>query len=577
MAAVIESPILLIALPLAAAFFALAGKLLRIELAASIAAIILLAASAVPLALTARAVLDGTPVQAYLGGWAPPLGITMRLDTIAWIGSSLITLISTLVSIASLSTRSYRATYFFFLSLMVSGMQIVTLTADIFTMFVGFEIIAISAYVLIAFDQSDAGLLASLKYLLLSSVGILFFLVGVYLVYRDIGSLSLDAISRAVRGTGLGDSRSMHLAVAALCVGIGVRTAFVPFHTWLPEAHAYAPHPVSALLSGVLIKVSLFAMMRILWVFGAGYLFEVLLWIGAGTALLAVIWALAQHDIKRLLAYHSISQMGYILAAFGAASIASVSGAFAHAIAHAVFKSLLFLAAGEAIRVTGTRDLYRMRGLARRAPLLSGGLLVGALSIAAVPPFVGFASKQIVTATLSGTAAYVMLWVTSAGTVASFIKVGWAALRGQGEEAVEVAAAEVVTADRVQERAWSGVPARVSIVALAGLCLAAGLLSAPVGTQLARALATGGPSAEPGVAQASATAIDSARKIFSSGKLLATLPVLAAGALIYAGAVSALGRRVAARIAALRPQIGTVLLFFVAGLLVFAAVAMLTP
>ncbi|MFW6313867.1 MAG: complex I subunit 5 family protein, partial [Spirochaetota bacterium] len=382
--------VLLVLLPLAGSFLALAGKLTTRHTLFSILAALPFAGMALVLVLTAPAVFSGVELTHNLGDWPEPIGIALHLNGLAWVSSVLVVLIAIVVALASFSDSRYRTHYFFFLQLLVAGMEIVVLTGDLFTMFVGFEIIAIAAYVLIAFDQTDEGLLASLKYLLLSSVGILFFLFGIFLIYRDFGSLALRDIAANAASGELFESRSIHFAVAALCVGIGVRTAFIPFHTWLPEAHAYAPHPVSAMLSGALIKVSLFAMVRILVVFSADYLSELLVWIGASTALLAVIWALAQSDAKRLLAYHSISQMGYVLAAVGAVSAISLTSAFSHALHHAIFKSLLFIVAGAAIHMTGSRDVYEMDPIGRRAPILALCFIAGALSISGVPPFNGF-------------------------------------------------------------------------------------------------------------------------------------------------------------------------------------------
>lgn len=568
-----SSPALLVAIPLLGALLALIGKLTHRELAGSVAAVALMPAAAFPLAAQARTVLAGSTIVSNLGGWEESVGIALRVDSVAWLSSSLVVLIASIISLAAIGDSKYRANFFFFLSLLLSGMQIVTTTADIFTMFVGFEIIAIAAYVLIAYEKSDAGLVASLKYLILSSVGILFFLFGIFLVYRDFGTLSLTIIRSRVETGSLDETQPIHLAVAALCVGIGVRTAFVPFHTWLPEAHAYAPHPVSAILSGVLIKVSLFAMLRIVSVLNAGYLLDLLLWIGAGTALAAVVWALCQSDIKRLLAFHSISQMGYILAAFGAAQAGSVGAVFAHSFAHALFKSLLFLAAGTAIEVCGTRDLYRMRGLSRRAPLVSIGLLVGALSIAAIPPFNGFASKQLATGTVPSGLASTLLLLTSVGTVASFIKVGRlvfvppAAITATAADGSE-SRVEVQDSGRADSPWLTG----IALLGFSVLCLATGVFGNSLSDRLFRALTMGSTFSQTSGFPAIAAATET-KNAFSATKLIETIWVTGLGVGLYLLATSPLGRRVTHTIAGFRPGLSTVLLFFVAGLALFVLVA----
>ena len=596
-----NSVVLLVVLPFAGALVALVGKVTHAERVTSVLAALCLAAMVVPLVLTFPAVWENpgpgsvgvhsvtTAVQAagdtpgpglvyQLGGWPEPYGIALYLDGLAWLSSALVVVISTLVALASFSSRAYRAHYFFFLLLLVAGMEIVVLTGDIFTMFVAFEIVAIAAYVLIAFDRTDEGLLASLKYLLLSSVGILFFLFGVFLIYRDFGSLSLAVIrDQIAAGTDFTETTSIHLAVAALCVGIGVRTAFIPFHTWLPEAHAYAPHPVSAILSGVLIKVSFLAMIRLIATFRADYLNNLLLWIGAITSVVAVVWALSQRDAKRLLAYHSISQMGYILAAFGAAATLSATALYAHALHHALFKSLLFLVAGAAIHMTGERDLFRMPAVGRRAPALAIAFLAGALSIAGIPPFNGFASKQLISSALAGHPAYILLWITAVGTTASFIK----------------ASRIVIPFGRphadVETQSKPGVLLQLSVTILALLTMATGIFARPLAALYARLLGPAAGSAGEAVhtldpasraaagtqpAEAAAGTLQ-AWHPFAADKLLGTLPIVAAGVVLYLLLMSRAGHAVAHRIEGLAPQLRTVLLFFVLGLGLFAAVAYL--
>ncbi len=573
-----SSVVLLVVLPFTGALVALFGKLIRAEPFMSVVSVLPLLGMGALLVVQFPAIVDGVTFTYSLGGWPEPAGIALTVDGFGWLSSALVVFISSMVVLASFSSRRYRSTYFFFLMLLVAGMQVVVLTDDIFTMFVGFEIVAISAYVLIAFDRTDEGLLASLKYLLLSSMGILFFLFGVFLLYRDFGTLSLRTMAEEAATTALAGTTSVHLAVAALCVGIGVRTAFMPFHTWLPEAHAYAPHPVSALLSGVLIKISFFAMLRIVAVFRATYLNDLLLWIGAATALLAVIWALSQRDAKRLLAYHSISQMGYVLAAFGATSALSLTAAFSHAMHHALFKSLLFLVAGAAVRMSGARDLYLIRPIGRRAPLLAFGFVVGALSIAGIPPFNGFASKQLISGALDHHPAYALLWITSVGTTASFIKVSRIVLpRRPAGPALEIT--NVMTGLRsahhvpVSEPSPAGAMLHLPVIVLALLCFATGLFARPVSLLLASLLS----STDVGAFATTSTAGDPAIPVtfLSGAKLLGALPVLLLGVLLYLGTTTARGKSLARRVERIMPELRTILLFFVVGLALFAAAAYL--
>lgn len=533
--------------PLLGAAAALSGKFLKgAERSLCLLGTASLLVPALVLVKLAGPVLSGQTFSYALGGWAEPYGIQLMLDGIAWLSSALTCLIALAVATFSLGTGRYGGRYFFFLLMMVTGMFGVAMTGDLFSMFIFFEIIAVSVYVLIAWEGTATGLAASFKYLVLSSTGILFFLFGIFLIYRDQGVLSISMVSGALAQDGGGTSRVMHLALASLCVGIGVRTAFIPFHTWLPEAHAYAPHPISAILSGAMIKISFFAMVRIMLQFGGDYLFGLLMWIGAFTALAAVISALAQTDVKRLLAYHSISQLGYILAVFGAGSTVALTASFLHALNHALFKSLLFLTVGAAVSCTGERNLYRMPGLGGRMPVFAAAFFAGALSISGIPPFNGYVSKAFITMGTEGTGAYPLLWITGFLTIASFIKLGRIFLPAAAGEA------GLKLPGRLP-----GFLEKSVVMILALLCLGSGVFGLPVARFLHSMLY--------GTVLAHVPGLYSAKALL---KLLATA-ALAAG--VYRLILTGGGKRVSGRIRGLAPQLQTVLVFFFVGLLAFAA------
>ena len=589
-----------------------AARLVRVAQLLSVA---LLAAGLGYLVFLSAPVRSGEVITYALGGFSAPVGIELRLDGLSWVISLLVYTVSFLVALFALADRSYRSEFYLFYMLLVAGMVGVVLTTDLFNLFVSFEIVAMAAYVLIAYHRDAPALVAAFKYLVLSSVGILFFLIGTFVIYRELGTLSLADIA-AAGATG----QPLDLALVALVVGIGVRTAFIPFHTWLPEAHAYAPHPISAVLSGVLIKVSFFAMVRIVWAIDAALFAELLLWIGAVTALVAVVWALSQRDAKKLLAYHSISQMGYVLAAFGAALVAgagaagsaaaagaaagpgaaaaigaaatgagtagsaAAAGAAAgsgaalaasvyHAINHGLFKSLLFLAVGYAVVLTGARDVYRMQPLGRRAPLLAVFFFVGAFSIAGIPGFNGYASKLAVSAALEGSPAYVLLWLTGVGTVASFLKLSRVFLPaargstdGEAKPDSEVAAAA------------GAAPAAAAMLVLAVLCVVTGVapgrtLGVLHGLLAPGAAAIGGAGSAVGAAVEAAGLSDGA---FTVAKLADTAVTVALGVVLFLTVRTQAGRKMTSRVEAVAPGLRAVLLFFFGGFVGFAAIALLS-
>lgn len=275
----------------------------------------------------------------------------------------------------------------------MGGMIGAVLSTELFTMFVFWELMTLAAYFLITFERSGASIRAGNKYFLMSEVGALSILAGTVLVWFTTGTTQLSGLQEVgLIGSGLSVS-----ILALFLVGFGVKGAFFPIHSWLPDAHPEAPSPISALLSGIMIKVGLFWILRIFW-----ELFEVsptwqstLAVIGAFTIVIGGLLAIVQNDIKRLIAYSSISQVGYIMVGIGIGTGLGIAGGTIHLINHALFKSLLFFGAGIVVYVTGTRKLDEMGGLGKEIPLVFASVLIGALSLAGVPPLNGFYSKWI--------------------------------------------------------------------------------------------------------------------------------------------------------------------------------------
>jgi multicomponent Na+:H+ antiporter subunit D len=431
---------LLILIPFTASLLCLVarflGKLLvaRIVASASVAGIILLLAPLLP-------VIQSQGTLSYsMGGWPEPLGIALHLDRLAWTASLMGTVIGFCALLFSFAQKHYKSDFYFFFLMLLAGMEGVVLTGDLFNMFVFIEIVSISSYLLIAYSLNTANLWASLRYLMQSSLSIAFFLLGLFLVYRVTGTFSIRLIGELFNQsepvTGLRTEIAVALAAAALTVGIGLKAAFIPLHSWLPDAHASAPHPVSALLSGVMIKISFLAVWRILAALGTVGVQALFQWIGPLTALLAVGLALSQTDSKRLLAFHSVSQMGLIITAYGIAAhtgTAALGASLAHVLSHSLFKSLLFLSVGAAIHLTGVRDLDRSREQGISAgPWLLIFFMVGALSISGLPPTGGYLSKTLVVSLVKASPlAAIALRLTAIGTAASMIKLSGLFRRGK--------------------------------------------------------------------------------------------------------------------------------------------------
>jgi len=346
-----------------------------------------------------------------VGRWSIPLGINMVMDGL----SSLMLLAIAVVSFgAMLFSARYmeqytaKSKYMSLFLLMVAGMNGVVLSGDIFNLFVFLEVASIASYALVGFGCEHEELEASFKYMVLGSIGSMFVLFGVAMVYGNTGSLNMAQISRVIESSGL--NAGLTFALGLFVVGFGLKAALVPFHAWLPDAHPSAPAPISAMLSGVLIKtLGVYALARIVFnVFGVSVQIAwILIVLGILSMVAGAFLAIGQWDFKRLLAYSSISQLGYVVVGIGLgalilarggseawAALAILGGLF-HLVNHAVYKSLLFLTSGSVQMATGTRDLREMGGLAEKMPITRATCAVASASIVGIPPFAGFWSKLI--------------------------------------------------------------------------------------------------------------------------------------------------------------------------------------
>ena len=324
------------------------------------------------------------------------------------------------------------------------GVLGMVLTGDIFNMYIMVEILTIGAVGLTAYrSKSEGALEAAFKYLVVGSIGSAFILTAIVMLYAEAHTLNLAQLSVLLPGM-LGSGR-MKIAFALLLAGFSTKAFIVPFHPLAADAHGAAPASVSLLISGVLTKSGLYAIIRLCYflfqVMDKGTMQFLLVFLGCVSMLVCVTMALAQHDFKRLLAFHSISQIGYVLTAVGLATALGLSAGLYHAMNHTIFKGLLFLAAGAVMHQTGTGDLDRLGGLAKKMPHTTVMFLIGAFSISGLPPFNGFASKWMIyqaiyqKAVESGNFLFVFALiaalVTSVLTLASFVKVSQSVFFGQ--------------------------------------------------------------------------------------------------------------------------------------------------
>jgi multicomponent Na+:H+ antiporter subunit D len=394
-------PVLIPALLLTGAVLALLAEQWRPALSRAVA-IVATGATAVLAIIGLVATADAAPLRHDVGGWPPPLGIELVLDPLAGFVAAIIGLIGLLVVLyppeAGFATPVRRGTPLYSLTLLLlTGLAGVVLTGDLFNLFVFLEIYAIASYALVALGGPRA-VFASLRYLFLGTIGSGLYLLGVGFLYFLTGTLNMADLSE--RLPAVSDSRTAVAALVLIVVGLAVKMALFPFHVWLPDAHTAAPPAVAALLAAVQVKVAAAALVRILFeVFDVGFVAEelpvalLLTWFGAAGVLVGSAMAIAQTDIKRMLAYSTVAQLGYIGIGVGLATPLALVGALLHVAAHAAMKSCLFLAAGGIYHHTGIRDVRRYVGLHRRMPWTAAALAIAALSMVGVPPTGGFFSK----------------------------------------------------------------------------------------------------------------------------------------------------------------------------------------
>lgn len=410
-----------------------------------------------------------------VGGWKAPFGICMVLDGLSalmLIVINLVGFLSLLYSIDYIKRYTHPGLYYTLFCLLISGLNGVVISGDLFNLFVFLEITSIASYALVAFGTESEELEASFKYLVLGSVASTFILLAIGMILGNVSTLNMADISRS-----LDFSRSgalIQYCLALFIMGFGLKTALIPFHGWLPDAHPAAPAPMSAMLSGVVIKtIGAYALIRVIFnIIGFNHVISsILISLGIISMVGGVLLAIGQWDFKRLLAYHSISQIGYVIFGIGLGSPLGIVGGLFHLFNHSLFKSLLFLNAGAVEYSTGTRRLEKLGGLNPNMPVTGVTSLVASLSIAGIPPFCGFWSKLIIIIAAFEANNIVGAWaaiLVGMATLASFIKVQkYAFYRKGGDKELGRDAKEVPL--------WM----KLSMVMLAVFCVAIGLFFAP--------------------------------------------------------------------------------------------------
>jgi len=426
-----HAPILAIFLPLLAAFLmpvtSLLSKKYKIPGAKEWLSVVFIAAELI-VVLSMVPAAKTSVITYKLGGWNPPLGIVLAVDALGALAATIIAGVAALVifySFLYMRRETGLEHYYTLLFLLLAGCMGVVLTGDIFNLYVFFEIMSIASYALVAFRRHLQSIEASLKYLIVGSLGTSFILIGIALLYGRLGSLTMANLMQLI---GQVPAQELVIPLACFLVGFGIKVAMVPFHFWLPDAYQGAPSSVAAFFSGATATVGVYALIRVVYMlFGAVGVGSLFAGLGVITMVLGALMALVQRDLKRLLAYSGISQMGYILVGLGLGTALGIQGALFHLFNNAVYKTMLFMIAGALILRVGTSKIDQMGGLWKNMPFTAFLFLIGALAIAGVPPLNGFASKWMiyiagVQAGGWGYALTAIALIVSALTLAYFLK-----------------------------------------------------------------------------------------------------------------------------------------------------------
>lgn len=397
----VHLPALQVVLPLIVA--PLCALVRRGILAWTLALAVSLVLPIIALTLLAQ-VRTGEPISYMMGNWAAPYGIEYRIDEVNALLLVLVSGIGAVVmvyarkSVAAEIPARLQGWYYTMYLLCLSGLLGVTITGDAFNIFVFLEISSLSSYVLIAMGRDRRALTAAYQYLIMGTIGATCIVIGVGLLYTMTGTLNL--LDLAGRVAEVGPTRPILVALAFLTVGISLKLALFPLHFWLPNAYAYAPSVASAFLAATATKVAVYLLLRFIFsVFGPTLTFpslplpEIILSLSILAFFAASLVAVFQENVKRMLAFSSVAQIGYITLGIGIANETGLTGAIVHLFNHALMKGGLFLLIGCVALRLGSVTIDDLAGLGRRMPLTAAGIVVACLSMIGAPGTVGFVSK----------------------------------------------------------------------------------------------------------------------------------------------------------------------------------------
>jgi multicomponent Na+:H+ antiporter subunit D len=350
-------------------------------------------------------VLNVGPIRYWQGGWRPPWGIEYVVDAM---NAYLLIIVISIVILGLIYSRENvkyeiedrkHTTFYTLVQLMAAGLYGITVTGDLFNMFIWLEIASLTAYALIAVAGGRA-LRPAYNYVIMGSIGAVLYIFGVGWAYAVTGTLNMGDMRLLLPL--VYDNRAVQMAFAMIVVGVMIKAYIFPLHLWQPDVYTYAPSTISSMMASVHVKVMFYMLIRIFYsVFTLDFIRHyigldlLICWVAAIAIIAGSLWAIKQRNLKRMLAYSSISQMGYILLGVGLSPLSpwGLVGAVAHILNHAMGKGCLFMSAGAFAQQEGLRDIRNFEGLGKKMPYASAAFTIAAMSMIGIPPTAGFASK----------------------------------------------------------------------------------------------------------------------------------------------------------------------------------------
>ncbi len=352
-----------------------------------------------------QAIHSGT-ISYHLGGWEPPWGIEYRIDVFNGLVLMMVSTVGAVImpfawrSVAREIEEDKQAWFYSMYLLCLTGLLGIAATGDAFNAFVFLEISSLSAYVLVALGHDRRALVAAFRYLIMGTIGATFYVIGIGLLYLLTGTLNIADLAARLPGAAAAYPHAVIAALAFVTVGLGLKLALFPLHIWLPNAYAYAPSVVTAFLAATATKVAVYLMMRFIFgVFGQAIDFselaiaDIIVALSVVAMFVAAFVAIFETNLKRMLAYSSISQIGYITLGIGLANKPGLTGSIVHLVNHAMMKGALFLALGAVVYRIGTVRRDALAGIGRKMPLTMTAFTVAGFGLIGTPGTVGFISK----------------------------------------------------------------------------------------------------------------------------------------------------------------------------------------